>query len=88
MENICLRKESLPPARVGEEEMMLSLQLGEGSEGSGSGEGGGARVRRNSLRVWMIWTKLGRKMGSSIQQDCIREASSAGISSLISGLAC
>lgn len=58
------------------------------SQSSGGQEGGGGRVKRNVLSMRIIWSKLGLRLGSSTQHDCMMNASSGEISSERFGLSC
>lgn len=49
---------------------------------------GAGSVNKNSFSILIIWLKLGRRLGSSTQQDLIMKARSGGISSGIEGLSC
>ena len=52
------------------------------------GGSGGATVKIYSFSMRIIWLKLGRKLGSSTQHDCMMKARSEAISSGIVGLSC
>jgi hypothetical protein len=62
-----------------------SLVSDSGKDGVGEG---GESVKRNALSIRMIWLKLGLKLGSSTQHDCMINARSGDTSSGRAGLSC
>lgn len=58
------------------------------SSESGKDDCDGESVKRNELSMRTIWLKLGLKLGSSTQHDCMINARSGDISSGRLGLSC